>query len=176
MSANKIILVTPNDQRIGVIEKIKGHQFGMLHRAFSVVLFRNKNGTLETLLQQRSSKKYHGGGLWTNTCCSHPRPGEKILKAAEKRLEEEMGIQTKLKELGKFHYIAKLDHGMTENEIDHVFVGTYESDHININQDEVDAYEWVDVRQLKKDLAMHNENYTPWLEQVLEMALKYYKP
>src|ERR1700722_18026522 len=118
--SEKIILVNPMDKKIGMIEKIIGHRYAMLHRAFSILIFRRKNGKVETLLQQRSKKKYHAGGLWTNTCCSHPHPGEKILISARKRLKEEMGIDVKLKAIGKFHYVAPLDHGMTENEIDHV--------------------------------------------------------
>lgn len=167
-----IILVDPNDRKIGTIEKITGHRYAMLHRAFSVVIFRNHKGEREVLLQQRSKKKYHGGGLWTNACCSHPRPNEKISTAAKRRLKDEMGLEVKLKEVGKFHYVAPLDKGMTENEIDHVFVGNYTDENIKADRNEVEAYKWVAVEKLQKDLAAKPKHYTPWLKQALDLALK----
>lgn len=176
MAATKsemIILVNPQDKQIGTIEKLSGHQYAMLHRAFSVLVFRKHNSRIETLLQQRAKKKYHGGGLWTNTCCSHPHPQENLVKSAEKRLLEEMGIQIKLKEVGKFHYVAKLDHGMTENEIDHVLVGTYDADSIPFNKDEVESYKWIDILSLQQDLLNQPHKYTPWLKQALELASKH---
>lgn len=178
MTTNKttenIILVDPNNNTIGEIEKILGHRYGMLHRAFSVLVFRQRNGKIETLLQQRNKNKYHGGGLWTNTCCSHPHSGEDLAITAEKRLKDEMGIDVKLKEVGKFHYIAKLDHGMTENEIDHVFIGTYDADDIPVNRAEVEDYLWIDVNILQKELNQYPEKYTPWFKQALELALTNY--
>lgn len=169
-----IILVDPNDQKIGEIEKHLGHQYGMLHRAFSVIIFRQHDNKIETLIQQRSKQKYHGGGLWTNTCCSHPHEGENINEAAEKRLKNEMGIDVKLKEVGKFHYVAKLDHGMTENEIDHVFIGTYSANDIPFNPDEVEDYRWMDIKTLEEDLEIHPNKYTPWFKQALDIALNSY--
>lgn len=167
-----IILVNPQDKKIGLIEKLLAHQYGMLHRAFSVFIFRKHHGRLELLLQQRSKKKYHGGGLWTNTCCSHPHPNENLLKAAEARLHEEMGIKAKLKKVGKFHYIAKMDHGMVENEMDHVYIGFYDEDDIPFNANEVEDYRWENVNKLKRDMNVHPARYTPWLKQALELALK----
>ncbi len=166
-----IILVDPEDRKIGEIEKILAHEYAMLHRAFSVFIFRKRHGKLQLLLQQRSKKKYHGGGLWTNTCCSHPHPGEDTLKSAEKRLKDEMGIKANLTELGKFHYVAQFDNGLTENEIDHVLVGTYEADEIPINSNEVENYQWIDVDTLKQELATNPTKYTPWFKQALELAL-----
>ena len=167
-----IILVDPKDHKIGMIEKHRGHRYAMLHRAFSVLIFRKHKGKLETLLQQRSKKKYHGGGLWTNTCCSHPHPGEKIMASARKRLKEEMGIEVSLKKVGKFHYVALLDHGMTENEIDHVFVGYYDSDNIPFNKGEVESYQWMEVTKLKRELVSKPNKYTPWLKQALALSYK----
>lgn len=169
-----IILVDPHDRKIGVVEKIIGHHFGMLHRALSVCIFRKRNNKLQSLIQQRSKIKYHGGGLWSNTCCSHAKLGKRIAVTALECLQNEMGISTKLKEVGKFHYVAKLDHGMTENEIDHVFVGTYEEDIIPFNKNEVDNYKWVDVNKLLKDLSARPKKYTPWFKQALELSLKKY--
>ncbi|STX29720.1 Isopentenyl-diphosphate Delta-isomerase [Legionella beliardensis] len=170
-----IILVNPNDKEISSIEKILAHQYGMLHRAFSIFIFRSRHGKSELLLQKRSKNKYHCGGLWTNTCCSHPHPGEEIAMAANLRLKDEMGITTDLKKVGKFHYIAQLDKGMTENEIDHVFIGNYDGDDIPINVNEVEDYEWVDVTELEEDLTTNPQKYTPWLKKALELATKVYK-
>lgn len=170
-----IILVDPKDRKISEIEKIIGHRFGMLHRAFSVFIFRNHNGKKEVLLQQRSKQKYHGGGLWTNTCCSHPHPGENLVKSAEKRLFEEMGIKADLKEVGKFHYIAQLDHDMTENEIDHVLVGIYKHDNINFDPHEVEAYRWMTPNELKQKIKENPESYTPWLSPALQLAIKNFR-
>lgn len=167
----KIILVDPNDKKIGALEKIITHEYGLLHRAFSVVLFRKRHGKLETLLHQRNKKKYHCGGLWTNACCSHPHLGESIMSAAIKRLKQEMGITVKLKNAGKFHYIAPFKNGLTENEIDHVLIGFYEEDRIPYNKKEVAGYQWLSVTLLKKDLLRHPKKYTPWLAKALHIAL-----
>lgn len=168
-----IILVDPDDQEIGEIEKIRAHEYGMLHRAFSVLIFRERQGALELLLQQRNKNKYHCGGLWTNTCCSHPHAGETVHTAAIKRLQEEMGIETPLMEIGKFHYIAPFDNGLTENEMDHVFIGFYDADTIPVNKQEVEDYKWVEVGKLKQDFAVNPSIYTPWFEEALDMSLAY---
>lgn len=172
-ASSNVILVDPKDRKIGQIEKILAHQYAMLHRAFSVFLFRKQGNKLEILLQQRNKNKYHSGGLWTNTCCSHPRPGEKILSAAKRSLKSEMGIETPLREVGKFHYVAQFKNGLIENEIDHVFIGIYEEDNIPVNPEEVQDYEWKDVSGLKKELDESPEMFTPWLKQALEIALKH---
>lgn len=167
-----IILVDPDDNQIGTIEKILAHQYGMLHRAFSVFVFRKQAGNLECLLQQRSTKKYHAGGLWTNTCCSHPHSGESILESAEKRLHFEMGFQVTLKKVGTFHYIAQFDNGLTENELDHVLVGYYDNNDISANPDEVDDFKWVNVTALQTMLAYDATGFTPWFQQALIIALE----
>lgn len=166
----KIILVDPDDNPIGEIGKLAGHQYGMLHRAFSVFLFRRRHGQVETLLQQREQNKYHGGGLWSNACCSHPYAGDSLVQAAEKRLIEEMGVKASLKAAGKFHYIAQFDNGMTENEIDHVFVGDCELDTLSVNPEEVQAYQWIAVDALKVQIENEPHQFTPWLAKALSLA------
>lgn len=169
-----VILVNPLDQEIGQEKKLLAHQYGMLHRAFSVLVFRNIQGKTELLLQQRSKKKYHTGGLWTNTCCSHPQPNEpSLLKAAEERLKEEMGITIPLKEKGLFHYIASLDNDLYENELDHVLVGNYDpSEKIRVNPGEVEDYHWAEIKELQQDLELYPKKYTPWLKMALKIALE----
>lgn len=166
-----IILVDPKDRKLGEIEKLIAHEYAMLHRAFSVFIFRERHHGLQLLLQQRSKKKYHGGGLWTNTCCSHPHPGETVLASAEKRLKEEMGIRAKLREIGKFHYVAQFENGLTENEIDHVLIGHYDADEIPINVKEVEDYCWMNVKSLQKELNTMPKKFTPWFKQALELSL-----
>lgn len=135
IKSKQVILVDPRDKKIGAEEKIIAHRFAMLHRAFSVVILRFTGKKLETLIQQRSKSKYHAAGLWSNTCCSHPHPGEKsLIKSAEKRLYAEMKIKTKLIKKGVFHYIAQFANGMNENEIDHVFIGYYDGNITKFNK------------------------------------------
>jgi isopentenyl-diphosphate delta-isomerase len=158
--SDMVILVDENDKEIGTEEKMKAHEEGVLHRAFSVFVFNSKGGML---LQQRARSKYHSGGLWTNTCCSHPRPGETVEHAAHRRLKEEMGFDCNLKEIAHFIYKAQLDHDLTEHEFDHVFVGRYDED-VNSNQDEVEDVSWVRPDDLKKDIDIHPERYTEWFK------------
>jgi isopentenyl-diphosphate delta-isomerase type 1 len=168
-----VILVDENDNATGTAEKLQAHQANLRHRAFSVFVFRQGQGTaLELLLQQRADDKYHSAGLWTNTCCSHPRPGEDIIHAGERRLQEEMNLPVRLKSLGWFHYIAHFDNGLVENEIDHVLVGVTAEENITPNPLEVQAYRWVGIAALKKELAKEPEKFTPWLKQALELVDK----
>ena len=171
ISTENVILVDPEDHPMGEIEKITAHRYAMLHRAFSVFVFRRRNNKLELLLQQRNKTKYHSGGLWTNTCCSHPHPGEDLIQSAEKRLKNEMGIAVKLKAIGKFHYVAPFANGLTENEIDHVLIGNYNANDILINPDEVQTYRWISITALQHDLATHPKKYTPWFKQALTLVL-----
>ena len=120
MSKESVILVDEKDNQVGLMPKLEAHQKGLLHRAFSVFIF---NSDYELLLQKRAFSKYHSGGLWTNTCCSHPRDGEDTIDAANRRLYEEMGIETSLRKVFDFIYKAELDNNLTENEFDHVFYG-----------------------------------------------------
>jgi len=161
----QVILVDKKDREIGIEEKLKAHQNGgKLHRCFSILVFNSKG---ELLLQQRASTKYHCGGLWTNTCCSHPSPGESTEKAAHRRLTEEMGFDTELKEIFSFIYKADFDNGLTENEFDHVFTGTYEGK-VTPNPEEVGDYKWVGIRELKRDVKKNPSKYTKWFKIILE--------
>lgn len=159
MSEN-VILVNEHDTKLGLMEKMEAHEKGLLHRAFSVFVLNNKN---ELLLQQRAFHKYHSGGLWTNTCCSHPRQGETNEQAAHRRLKEEMGFDCKLEHVLEFTYKAVLDKGMTEHEYDHVFVGHYNSNP-HINPDEAQAFAWRNLGDINKDMEAQPEQYTEWFK------------
>ena len=143
-----VILVDENDTPIGICEKLEAHKKKLLHRAFSVFIFNDKN---ELLLQRRAISKYHSGGLWTNTVCSHPAPGEDTISAAHRRLVEEMGFDTEVKEVFTFSYKHEFDNGITENEFDHVIVGKYNNDPIS-NPEEVEEWGHVEGGMLKKIL------------------------
>jgi len=164
-----VILVDEQDQELGSTEKLQAHREGLLHRAFSVLIFRQE-AQLEVLLQQRAASKYHSPNLWTNACCSHPRPGEAILEAATRRLEEELGLSLALRQVGQFQYRAEFSNGLTENELDHVLVGQYQNEPITPNPKEVQAYQWLAVPDLRQDLEQQPEKYTPWLKKALALA------
>jgi|SRR5579862_3910778 len=171
-----VILVDEADKEIGIAEKILAHKNNQLHRAFSVFILRKMNKNWELLLQQRGLNKYHSPGLWTNTCCSHPRQGEETVLAGERRLREELGITASLKDLGWFHYNAHFSNGLSENEIDHVLIGIVASDiSITPHPDEIHAYRWLDLDSLHQELSQHRERFTPWLEQALNKATDYIK-
>jgi len=167
---NDVILVNEQDNQIGTKEKMEAHREGSLHRAFSIFIFNNKN---EMLLQQRAIKKYHSGGLWTNTCCSHPKPNENIDIAAHRRLEEEMGFDTKLNEAFSFTYFVELDRGLKEHEYDHVFIGNY-GGNINPNPNEVESFKWVSMDALKQDIKKNPKNYTEWFKISILRVLEFY--
>jgi len=167
----QIILVDEQDRELGIQEKIAAHEQAQCHRAFSVFIYHRRAGQLELLLQQRQHNKYHCGGLWTNTCCSHPQPGEDTQAAAERRLNEEMGIQASLTYAGKFHYIAHFDNGLTENEVDHVFIGPYLGS-LRINTIEVSDYRWISMDILRQEIAQSPQQFTPWLLPALDIACK----
>ena len=171
MSIEKVILVDENDNQVGVMPKLEAHQKGLLHRAFSIFIFNSK---YELLLQKRASSKYHSGGLWTNTCCSHPREGEDILDAANRRLIEEMGIETSLRKVHEFIYKAELDNDLTEYEFDHVFYGVYNEEPI-INKDEADDFKWIDMDSLNEDIKTNGDNYTIWFKIAFEYFYNYLK-
>jgi len=163
----KVILINKEDRQIGEEEKLKAHLEGKLHRAFSILIF-NKKG--EILLQKRAKEKPFGG-LWSNTCCSHQRPGEKLIESAKRRLKEEMGIKTEIFEVFSFHYTAR-DKDYIENEIDHVFFGIYEKDP-KINKREAEDFKWMKMEKLRKDIRRNPQNYTFWFKKILEYAQKY---
>lgn len=154
----EVILVNENDESIGTAGKMEVHEKGLLHRAFSVFIF-NHNG--EMLLQQRAMNKYHSAGLWTNTCCSHPMPGEDIAVAAVRRLREEMGFETPLKKIFDFVYRADLENGLTEYEFDHVFIGEYEGQ-VRFSNEEVMDIAYLPVKEIMKSIEQEPGNYTTW--------------
>ena len=156
----EIILVELSDNPVGFMGKTETHKLGLLHRAFSIFIFNDKN---ELLLQQRALNKYHSGGLWTNSCCSHPRKNETTLESAERRLMEEMGIRTPLKKNFDFIYKATLDNELTEHEYDHVFFGNYNSSPI-INTDEVMDWKYESLDNIKMDIQKNPKAYTEWFK------------
>ena len=164
MITEQVILVDENDQETGVMEKMEAHRNALLHRAVSVFIVNRKG---EWLLQQRAFSKYHSNGLWTNTCCSHPRPGESSLETAERRLKEEMGMTAELSELFHFIYKEPLDNELTEYELDHVFIGISD-EQPTINTDEVFNWKYVTYDELKKDIEKHPENYTVWFLKIVD--------
>jgi len=162
METQQIILVNNNDEPIGTMGKMEVHQKGLLHRAFSVFVF-DKTGRF--LLQQRAFSKYHSSGLWTNTCCSHPKPGENLLEAAKSRLKEEMGFETELKEILSFIYKAEVENGLIEHEYDHVFAGFY--DHApQPNPQEAQGWCYSTIKDLKEKLARNPLQFTSWFRIV----------
>tara|TARA_E500000081_G_C6085162_1_gene329844 strand:- start:95 stop:613 length:519 start_codon:yes stop_codon:yes gene_type:complete len=171
MSDDKVILVDKNDNQVGLMPKLEAHEKGLLHRAFSVFIFNNE---YKLLLQKRATSKYHSGGLWTNTCCSHPREGEDISEAANRRLFEEMGIKTSLRKVYDFIYKAELDNGLTENEFDHVFYGVYDKEP-KINLEEADDFKWMDMDSLNDDINNNGGNYTVWFKIAFEYFYNYLK-
>jgi len=164
MNKNYVVLVDSCNREIGIEEKIKAHKTGKLHRAFSIFVF-NKNG--ELLLQQRAESKYHSEKLWSNTVCSHPRPGETYHRAVHRRLKEEMGFDCKLKKLFCFIYKAEFKNGLIENEYDCVFAGRFDG-RPDPNPKEIMDYKWVDIKKLRQDLKSHPKNYSVWLKIALD--------
>jgi isopentenyl-diphosphate Delta-isomerase len=160
----QVVLVDTEDIEIGVMEKLEAHQTGQLHRALSVLVFNSKG---EMLLQKRASNKYHSGGLWTNACCSHPRPNEKVAYAAKRRLKEEIGLDGTPTFFYKFIYKVDLDHGMTEHEFDHVFTCTTDQLPI-LNEKEAEAYKYIKMSTLANDINQHPESYTFWFKIIID--------
>lgn len=162
MKTTDVILVNEQDEPVGIMEKMEAHQKGLLHRAFSVFVF-DKGGKL--LLQQRAAGKYHGAGLWTNTCCSHPYPEEEVSTAAQRRLKEEMGFTTPLQKIFDFTYRAEVENGLVEHEFDHVFAGEWEGA-IVMNEEEVAAYGYETIPAIKNAIAQNPSNFTTWFRIV----------
>jgi isopentenyl-diphosphate Delta-isomerase len=161
---DKVILVDEFDNEIGTMEKYQAHVEGRLHRAFSVFIF---NDQQELLLQRRALDKYHSAGLWANTCCSHPRPNETILEAANRRLKEEMGMTCDLTIKTHFIYKTPFDNGLTEHEYDYVLVGS-SNDSPAINKEEVDSYKWQSITNIKQDILLNPTHYTSWFKLAIE--------
>lgn len=159
----KVVLVDERDNDLGTMEKMEAHRLGLLHRAISVLVF-NEHG--ELLLQQRAMSKYHGGGLWTNTCCSHPLPGEEPLAAAKRRLQEEMGIEIDPVFSHHFIYKAEVGRGLWEHELDHVFIGTFTGEPV-LNPSEAMNWKAVALDDLRADVVRNPEHYSVWLRIIL---------
>ena len=159
-----IPLADKEGQIIGYGEKLEVHQKGLLHLAFSVLIF---NPAGEILLQKRASTKYHSPSLWTNTCCGHPSEGETPQISAEKRLQEEMGFTVPLEYSFTFHYQADFSNGLSENEIDHVFYGKYDGT-ISPNPDEADDYKWQSITEIKENIKIDPEDYTVWFREIMD--------
>jgi isopentenyl-diphosphate delta-isomerase len=160
MMEEQVVLVDQQDQQMGTMEKMEAHRKGLLHRAFSVFIFNSKG---ELLLQQRARDKYHSAGKWTNTCCSHPRPGEKTADAALRRLNEEMGLQCKLEHRFSFLYQADLENQLSEHEYDHVFFGYTDALPI-LNPEEAIAFRYISIRALSLELEQQPGEFTAWLK------------
>ncbi|MBS1596800.1 MAG: isopentenyl-diphosphate Delta-isomerase [Bacteroidetes bacterium] len=165
----EVILVDEQDQQVGVMEKMEVHRKGLLHRAFSVFIFNEKG---EMLLQQRSMIKYHSPGLWTNACCSHPKPGEDIQMAAQRRLHEELGFVTSIEEIFDFIYKSSFENGLTEYEFDHVFIGIYDGN-IEPDQKEVSDFCFKSLDEIKSSLTSQPAKYTAWFHIAFPMVEKW---
>ena len=161
-----VVLVDEKNNQIGLMPKMEAHEKAVLHRAFSVFVFNNKG---ELMLQQRAASKYHSPLLWTNTCCSHQREGESNVEAGRRRLQEEMGFTTDLKEVFSFIYKAPFDNGLTEHELDFVLIGSFE-DKPNINKEEVESYKWMPLKDVKKDIENNPEIYTEWFKIIFDKS------
>lgn len=164
-----VVLVDEQDNAIGKMEKQQAHVEGALHRAFSIFIF---NSEKKMLLQKRASSKYHCGGLWTNTCCSHPRENESLQDAANRRLQEEMGMNCELKPIFSFVYKAEFENGLIEHEFDHVFFG--ETNQIpELNLDEVEEFKYIGVDELQAEVKDKPESFTPWFLIALDRVKEY---
>jgi isopentenyl-diphosphate Delta-isomerase len=160
---SEVILVDEQDVELGAMEKIEAHEKGVLHRAFSILVFNSKR---ELLLQKRNQNKYHSGGLWTNTCCSHPAPGEEIAAAARSKLHQEMGIDVQPEFAYKFIYKTSVNHNLIEHEYDHVFTGRFDGIP-EINSEEVEDWRFVDMVRLRKDIQDNPGSYTSWFKLII---------
>ncbi len=169
MKEEQVILVNEKDEPIGLMNKLEAHEKAVLHRAFSVFVLNDKN---EVMLQQRAHHKYHSPLLWTNTCCSHQRAGETNIEAGKRRLFEEMGIKTELKELFHFIYKAPFDNGLTEHELDHVMIGN-SNEEPNINGDEVETWKWMKIEDIKEDMIQNPKIYTIWFQIIFNEFYHY---
>ena len=164
-----IPLVDDDDNIIGHAEKMEVHLSGLLHRAFSILVFNDKN---EILIHQRAFGKYHSPGLWTNTCCGHPNQGETMEAAVHRRLQEEMGFDCELSHKFTFRYKAVFENGLTENEIDHVYIGIF-NETFTVNPDEVADYKWISVAQTKELIHQNPCNFTVWFKEIMNREAEF---
>ncbi len=159
----KIILVDTEDREIGQMEKMEGHRRGVLHRAFSVLIFNSKG---QMLIQKRAASKYHSGGLWSNACCSHPKPGESMQTAVERRLREELNIEVKPRFSHKFIYKVTFPNDLIEHEFDHVYIGTFDGKP-QANAEEIADWKYIDQEDLKKEIEQNPSQYSHWFKLIL---------
>ncbi|ASI92282.1 MULTISPECIES: isopentenyl-diphosphate Delta-isomerase [Vibrio] len=170
MSCELVVVVDKFGKPIGTEEKLEAHRLGLKHLAFSVLIYRYNAGQLEFLLQKRAINKYHSGGLWSNTCCSHPRPDEEIISASQRRLVEELGITTPLEliDIGTVSYCAKFSNGLTENELDHVVIAESNKVEFNLNADEAELCEWWQQSDIEQTMKAEPATFSAWFRLVLE--------
>ncbi|MAI28530.1 MAG: isopentenyl-diphosphate delta-isomerase [Flavobacteriales bacterium] len=159
-----VIIVDKNDNQIGLMPKLDAHKKGILHRAFSVFVLNNNN---EIMLQKRAYNKYHSGGLWTNTCCSHQREGENSIEAGKRRLLEEMGFETELKIITSFIYKVEFENGLTEHELDYLLIGKFLKSPV-INKQEVADWKWMKIELIADDIKLNPNNYTSWFKIIFD--------
>src|SRR5690606_42140210 len=164
MREEEVILVDVEDRPIGLMPKMEAHEKALLHRAFSIFIMNDRG---ETLIQQRAQEKYHSPLLWSNSCCSHQREGEDNIQAGKRRLMEEMGFETELRELFSFIYKAPFDNGLTEHEYDHVMIGKYNKAP-NVNPEEVADWKWMLLSDIKRDIGDNLQRYTAWIKIIFE--------
>ncbi len=164
-----VVLVNEKDEEQGIMEKMEAHEKGLLHRAFSIFVFNTKG---ELLLQRRALTKYHSGGLWTNTCCSHPRPNEDVLDAAHRRMQEEIGFDCDLDKAFSFVYYAAFDNGLIEHEFDHVFIGRSELECV-LNKEEVEEVGYKSFAELNAEMLLQPEQFTEWFKIALPKVEEY---
>ncbi len=169
MIKKQVILVDENDSPRGTMEIIEAHRKEELHRAFSIFVFNSKG---ELLLQRRAVDKYHSGGLWTNTCCSHPLLEENLQESVNRRLYEEMGFTCDLENVFHFIYKAKLDNGLTEHELDHVFIG-YSNEYPKINIHEVAEWKYMPLSEIQQHMKLNPKHYTAWFKIIFTKVLEY---
>lgn len=163
-----VILVDEKDNAIGTVEKMEAHRKGLLHRAFSILLFNSKG---EILIQKRARSKYHSGGLWTNTCCSHPLPDEPMKHATRRKLSQEMGIDLPTEFAYKFFYHVQLDSNLIEHECDHVYTGTFDGEPI-VNNNEVEDWKFISPDELLNDVQCNPHHYTYWFKLILDRQVQ----
>lgn len=174
MFIEHVVLVDDQDRVLGTEQKLRAHQLGLLHRAFSVFIYHKVGDAYLFLLQQRHPDKYHCGGLWTNACCSHPRLEETVLDAAHRRLEEELSFSMiPLQVVGQFQYKANFDNGLSEHELDHVLIGSYDSKKmISYNTQEIFQVKWMETEDILSEYQRHPHSYTPWFKTAFTMVLE----
>ena len=166
----QVILVDRDDNQIGQVEKLYAHKHCLLHRAFSIFIYRFNGDKAEYLIHKRNRNKYHSGGLWTNSCCSHPRPLENLLDATSRRLKEEIGIRAKLDKIGSYYYKAKLGEEIFEHEIDHIFIGQWLGDKIEANPEEIEDIAWKTAAEIDTELKHSPKTFTTWFKPVFDLV------